>query len=429
MGPDSNPSLGRDFAISRGFLPRFPPAFGKLSRVRLLLFFLLGASVLWATPPLNPWEVLGVKKGDDYATVRKAFGKLSRQFHPDLAPPGQEEAQIAEFKKVQEAFEILTNPEANLRTMGLSWEPVSPGQARDPLRYPPAQPDFDRAAVLRAMRADRQQGMDLQAILYKYIPVAKVLGEAEVGVRLDREQLAHYQAFAEFIALELPPLLQKHPTAAQAVQIIEPVLKAELYAGKLHLSHVYDEVWEYARDHAASQEELLDYFSRWESQHRRFTDQRKPVTGAHLYEFREWSKSCERFGASLTQAWIDHHFSHPFPEHSRLSTHDTFLRFLPPQERVAMLKQVWSRLKKLTDPNPHYLQERLDEIEKAATQIFSEYPELAESETQGAKSTWWKSFLSDQAACTYRFGQMAKKARPRPKPPEDQGGIILRPGD
>jgi molecular chaperone DnaJ len=53
------------------------------------------------------YEVLGVPKDADSKTVKKAFRKLARKYHPDMKPddPNAEE----KFKEVAEAFEVLSD--------------------------------------------------------------------------------------------------------------------------------------------------------------------------------------------------------------------------------------------------------------------------------------------------------------------------------
>ena len=55
------------------------------------------------------YEVLGVSKSASEDEIKKAFRKLAKQYHPDLHP-GDKEAE-EKFKEVNEADEILTNPD------------------------------------------------------------------------------------------------------------------------------------------------------------------------------------------------------------------------------------------------------------------------------------------------------------------------------
>lgn len=54
------------------------------------------------------YEVLGVDKGADDATLKKAYRKLAKKYHPDVNP-GDAEAE-AKFKEATEAYTILSDP-------------------------------------------------------------------------------------------------------------------------------------------------------------------------------------------------------------------------------------------------------------------------------------------------------------------------------
>lgn len=53
------------------------------------------------------YEVLGVDKGADEATLKKAYRTLAKKYHPDMNP-GDAEAERA-FKEVNEAYEVLSD--------------------------------------------------------------------------------------------------------------------------------------------------------------------------------------------------------------------------------------------------------------------------------------------------------------------------------
>ncbi len=59
-------------------------------------------------PQNDYYQTLGVERGADAEEIRKAYRKLARKHHPDLNP-GDKSAEDR-FKKVQEAYDILSEP-------------------------------------------------------------------------------------------------------------------------------------------------------------------------------------------------------------------------------------------------------------------------------------------------------------------------------
>ena len=56
------------------------------------------------------YEVLGVDKSASETEIKKAFKKMARKYHPDLNRDNPKEAE-EKFKEVNEAYEILSNPQ------------------------------------------------------------------------------------------------------------------------------------------------------------------------------------------------------------------------------------------------------------------------------------------------------------------------------
>src|ERR1700751_2436406 len=84
------------------------------------------------------YEVLGVPRGANDADIKKAFRKLAREFHPDVA----KDKKVAEekFKEINEAYEVLSDPEKRKKydQLGADWN--RPGGFQPPPQWEGQQP-------------------------------------------------------------------------------------------------------------------------------------------------------------------------------------------------------------------------------------------------------------------------------------------------
>src|SRR3984893_7463229 len=71
------------------------------------------------------YETLGVSKNATEDEIRSAFRKLARKYHPDVAK--DKKAAEEKFKQINEAYEVLSDPEKGSKHnhLGASWnQPV-----------------------------------------------------------------------------------------------------------------------------------------------------------------------------------------------------------------------------------------------------------------------------------------------------------------
>ena len=88
------------------------------------------------------YETLGVSKTATEAEIKKAFRKLARQYHPDVVKEKEKKNAEAKFKEINEAYEVLSDPEKRKKydTLGADWERGGAQQAPPPNWQDFAQP-------------------------------------------------------------------------------------------------------------------------------------------------------------------------------------------------------------------------------------------------------------------------------------------------
>src|SRR5205823_3886363 len=74
------------------------------------------------------YKILGVERGADDKTIKSAYRKLARKYHPDVAK-GKDTGD--RFKEINEAYEVLSDPEKRQRydTLGSDWQRYARGPA------------------------------------------------------------------------------------------------------------------------------------------------------------------------------------------------------------------------------------------------------------------------------------------------------------
>jgi curved DNA-binding protein len=80
-----------------------------------------------ATDFKDYYQILGVDKTASDSDIKRAFRKLARQYHPDLHP--NDRAAEAKFKEVNEAYEVLSDPEKRKKydQFGQYWRQMDGG--------------------------------------------------------------------------------------------------------------------------------------------------------------------------------------------------------------------------------------------------------------------------------------------------------------
>ncbi len=78
------------------------------------------------------YATLGLKRDASPAEIKRAFRKLARQHHPDVKPG--DKAAEAKFKEINEANEVLSDPEKRSKydLLGANWEALSQAGAGRP---------------------------------------------------------------------------------------------------------------------------------------------------------------------------------------------------------------------------------------------------------------------------------------------------------
>ena len=89
------------------------PAFRGRSAVLSGETCLKGTMTHMAETKRDYYEVLGLQKGASDADIKKAFRQMAKKYHPDLNP-GDKEAE-KHFKEVNEAYEVLSDPQKKAR--------------------------------------------------------------------------------------------------------------------------------------------------------------------------------------------------------------------------------------------------------------------------------------------------------------------------
>src|ERR1700735_1927158 len=77
------------------------------------------------------YAILGVPKNAAAKDIKSAYRKLARKWHPD-ANPDNAKASEEKFKDIQEAYEVLSDPEKRSKydVLGSDWQRAAQESAR-----------------------------------------------------------------------------------------------------------------------------------------------------------------------------------------------------------------------------------------------------------------------------------------------------------
>src|SRR5580692_814079 len=89
------------------------------------------------------YAVLGVPKTAAEKDIKSAYRKAARKWHPDANPNNQKEAE-EKFKDIQEAYEVLSDPEKRRKydVLGGDWQRAAQDAAQHRQQRPNPNVDF-----------------------------------------------------------------------------------------------------------------------------------------------------------------------------------------------------------------------------------------------------------------------------------------------
>src|SRR3954469_25309971 len=94
------------------------------------------------------YKTLGVPESADEATIKKAYRKLAKEFHPDVT--GNDKKKTERFKEISEAYGVLGDKENSAEDQRLKHAPVRPDGMPE---------GFDSEAFARTFGGMRGGGM------------------------------------------------------------------------------------------------------------------------------------------------------------------------------------------------------------------------------------------------------------------------------
>ena len=113
------------------------------------------------------YEVLGIDKNADEATIKKAYRKLAKKYHPDMNKGNPNAEKI--FQEVTEAYEVLGDPKK--RKLYDEYGPISLEAGFDPEKMKQAQygNPFGNGVISRILPENR--AADIRSSILMVLPI------------------------------------------------------------------------------------------------------------------------------------------------------------------------------------------------------------------------------------------------------------------
>ena len=108
------------------------------------------------------YETLGVPRSASVADIKKSFRKLAREYHPDVAMDKKRAEE--KFKEINEAYEVLSDPEKRKKYDELGANSKSGAE----FRPPPGWENFGRQQTFRGGRPGTNAGPNAEEFEFQF---------------------------------------------------------------------------------------------------------------------------------------------------------------------------------------------------------------------------------------------------------------------